>query len=257
MGHIDVKFQLHPMCTSPPNIQVTLLKQNISNIGRQTEGKSSQGPSTSDVDTRIDFIQDTGQPGPSDSFSFSAAASATTSNSFSSQPSPPQASVINNVLDPQFLKRYSAEILCGPVDLASHVDLSGHCGVLSLTSPQLIKVKSRSFLVHIKALSTGKEDEERNSTNNNKKNTSTPSASSAGAPPMPTTSTGLPLDKSKDKAGLKCLLSASSAGAKTKLENLKGCDLLQEISITVRRSKRTAIPRDRYISILSFAKWKS
>ena len=37
VGHIDVKFSLLNMCTTLPNIQVTLLKQNISNIGKQQQ----------------------------------------------------------------------------------------------------------------------------------------------------------------------------------------------------------------------------
>lgn len=243
LGHIDVKFQLHPMCTTAPNIQVTLLKQNISNIGRQSD---SQAAVSSDVDAKIDFINDIGQAGPEDKpFSFASSTSYTTSPNGTQQPL--QASVINNVLNPQFLKRYSAEILCGPVDLASHVDLSGHSGVISLTSPQLLKVKSRSFLVHIKALSTGKEDGEKGAaSSNNKKNSRSGSSSPNNPSQVPPTLSSATV--SKEKAGLKCLLSAGSSGSKPKLENIKGCDWLQEVSITVRRCKRnkkTTMPRDR------------
>ena len=37
----------------------------------------------------------------------------------------------------------------------------------------------------------------------------------------------------------------STTAMKQKLDNMKGCDWFQELSITIRRSKRTRIPRDR------------
>ena len=249
MGHVDVKFQLHPLCTTPPNIQVTLLKQNISNIGRHANSQSytyseNAASSSSDVDSKIDFniqAQDLSNPPSMNSAAqnspFSVATSSTTNVQHHAQTF--KAPVINNVLDPHFLKRYSAEILCGPVDLGSHVDLSGHSGVLSLTSPQLLKVKSRSFLLHIKALSTGKDEERKEGgSSNNNKNRATNTSSSA-------TSSNVGVEKTKEKPGLKSLLSGTSGVSKQKLDSVKGCDWLQEISVTVRRSKRTAIPRDR------------
>ncbi len=68
-------------------------------------------------------------------------------------------SVQNNVLEPGFLKRYAAEILVGPVELAANVDLSGHSGVVTLSSAHLLKVRTRSFLVHVKALHDASQDE--------------------------------------------------------------------------------------------------
>lgn len=38
-----------------------------------------------------------------------------------------------------FLEDHKEDILCGPVWLASGLDLSGHAGMLSLTSPKLVK----------------------------------------------------------------------------------------------------------------------
>lgn len=48
-----------------------------------------------------------------------------------------------------FLEDHKEDILCGPVWLASGLDLSGHAGMLSLTSPKLVKgiYKKRSKLV--------------------------------------------------------------------------------------------------------------
>ena len=37
----------------------------------------------------------------------------------------------------------------------------------------------------------------------------------------------------------------SASATKQKLENVKGCDWIQEISITVRKSKKTSVPKDR------------
>lgn len=38
-----------------------------------------------------------------------------------------------------FLEDHKEDILCGPVWLASGLDLSGHAGMLTLTSPRLVK----------------------------------------------------------------------------------------------------------------------
>ena len=60
--------------------------------------------------------------------------------------------IINPVMTKAFLDRHGAEILCGPVDLHQCVDMSGLGGVVTLTGPELLKIKSRSFLLHIKAM---------------------------------------------------------------------------------------------------------
>jgi len=70
--------------------------------------------------------------------------------------SPP---VINNVQDPTFLENHNAEILCGPVNIADCLDLSGNSGLLSLTSPQLLLSKPRSFLLHIKGFPSKKKEQ--------------------------------------------------------------------------------------------------
>ena len=235
------------MCTSFPNVQVTLLKQNITNIGRHIGGNSSSqvacnhssrtvdNPSAAPVDTTINFNIPNAKPiamemgavldvkekqeqppegagvqnspisaaasaastslaptllsGPSvicsqsSSVSINTAvnstvppttkhqpslseaptqSSSTSSSSSAANPSAVKMSVINNVLEPGFLKRYAAEILCGPVELAANVDLSGHSGVITLSSAHLLKLRTRSFLVHIKALHDGSQDDASN-----------------------------------------------------------------------------------------------
>lgn len=37
------------------------------------------------------------------------------------------------------------------------------------------------------------------------------------------------------------------AASKQKLENIKGCDWLQEISVTIRRSSKSSVLQDRYV----------
>jgi len=43
------------------------------------------------------------------------------------------------------------EVVCGPVELAKYVDLSGTQGIMPLTSTKLLKVKSKSFLLRFKS----------------------------------------------------------------------------------------------------------
>jgi len=46
------------------------------------------------------------------------------------------------------------EVVCGPVELAKYVDLSGTQGIMPLTSTKLMKVKSKSFLLRFKSKSS-------------------------------------------------------------------------------------------------------
>ena len=165
MGHVDLKFSLHPLCTSPPHLQVTLLKQNISSIRRQAGGAGMAPPTTTtsgqdpggtttansahasanaaDVDAKIDFNMETSV----DSLEQNDDLEKTS------------AKIQNNVLSADWLEKHNAEVLCGPVDLANSVDLSRHSGLVTLTSPQLLKVKARSLLLHIKALPSDKDND--------------------------------------------------------------------------------------------------
>lgn len=47
----------------------------------------------------------------------------------------------------------------------------------------------------------------------------------------------------KDKSATKIEASTSSR----KVDNLRGCDLLQEVSVTIRRFKKTCIPKERFV----------
>ncbi|KAL4237916.1 Baculoviral IAP repeat-containing protein 6 [Mactra antiquata] len=212
VGHVDVKFSIYPWCPLTPNIQITLLKQNISAIGRQT--KSGPEAASTPVDSKINFCL--GQAYKSDDSD--APCSSTTVH------------VINNVLDPQFLESHNAEILCGPIDISDCLDLSGNSGLVSLTSPQLLLSKPRSFLLHIKGFPSKAIEQHAEKYKDIKKKRTAAQAS----------------DKNKFKT-LKALFENynSTSGSKNKMENLKGCDWLTEISITIRKTKKTNVPRER------------
>ncbi|XP_044597131.1 baculoviral IAP repeat-containing protein 6 isoform X2 [Cotesia glomerata] len=115
IGHIDVRFNLHSPCLEPPNIQVTLLKQNITGLGHQ---KSHLTP----VDEKIQFNLNNEQKGE------------------------------NPIISEEFQRQHNTEILCGPINLKHCMDLSDHSGCITLTSPKLFRTKARTLLVHIKAL---------------------------------------------------------------------------------------------------------
>jgi len=136
IGHIDVKFTLHPLCTSPPNIQVTLLKQSISNIGASpSPTSSSQFPTEAEVKAEADAAID-----------FSLYADGVRS----------RMSTPSERLTKRSCPTVGAEVICGPVDLSSYIDLSGTQGSIPLTSVKLLKVKAKSFLLQLKAkTSTG------------------------------------------------------------------------------------------------------
>lgn len=126
VGHVDLKFSLHPLCAVPPNIEVTLLKQSVSSIGRVMSPSGGE------------YMEDKSADGDMGA---------------SCQSDEAKASGINSI-SPEFLEQNGAKIICGPVDLLNFIDMSGDSGVVTLTSPQLLKVKSKSFLVHLKAVLT-------------------------------------------------------------------------------------------------------
>lgn len=65
--------------------------------------------------------------------------------------------VENPVTSEEYLRDHNTEILCGPVNLASCLDLSDQSGTVTLTSPKLFRIRGRTLLVHIKALGEDKE----------------------------------------------------------------------------------------------------
>ncbi|KAM8852773.1 dual E2 ubiquitin-conjugating enzyme/E3 ubiquitin-protein ligase BIRC6 isoform 1-T1 [Synchiropus picturatus] len=223
VGHVDFKFVLNSSIVNIPQIQVTLLKNKSPGLGKVSEtavdrqipfplsvhhanGERNGQPVLHDFTEDIQFMDIEETPG--------------------------------SVLC-QFLEDHKEDILCGPMWLASGLDLSGHAGMISLTSPKLVKGmaggKYRSFLVHIKAVSDKvMEDSPR------------PVLRIPSAKPQSSKAHSLSIllqraQASKEKVSVKSETSAPSK----KVENLRGCDLLQEVSVTIRRFKKTSVPKER------------
>ncbi|XP_072565882.1 dual E2 ubiquitin-conjugating enzyme/E3 ubiquitin-protein ligase BIRC6 isoform X5 [Paramormyrops kingsleyae] len=226
VGHVDFKFVLNANITNIPHIQVTLLKNKAPGLGKVNETA---------VDRPISFPlshavhasgERNGQPLLQDCFSEDV--------QFMDVEETPGSCLCS------FLEEHKEDILCGPVWLAGGLDLSGHAGMLSLTSPKLVKGmaggKYRSFLVHIKAMSDkGVEESLR------------PVVRMASAKPPTSKAHTLSsllqrAQATKDKPSTS---KVEPPAALKKPDSLRGCDLLQEVSITIRRFKKTAIPKER------------
>ncbi|KAJ8014186.1 hypothetical protein DPEC_G00037640 [Dallia pectoralis] len=225
VGHVDFKFVMNANITNIPQIQITLLKNKAPGLGKVNETA---------VDRQIPFplshvLHANGERnGPTLLHDF------TDDIQFMDIEETPGSRLCT------FLEDHKEDILCGPVWLASGLDLSGHAGMLSLTSPKLVKGmaggKYRSFLVHIKAVSDkGMEDSPR------------PVVRMPMAKPQ--SSKGHSLSTLLQRAqATKEKASTSKADCTTqskKPDNLRGCDLLQEVSVTIRRFKKTSIPKER------------
>ncbi|XP_068041403.1 baculoviral IAP repeat-containing protein 6 isoform X6 [Anomalospiza imberbis] len=228
VGHVDFKFVLNSNITNIPQIQVTLLKNKAPGLGKVNEAA---------VDRQIAFplspahnieVERNGKAGLVE---------------FSEEMQ------YMDVEEPQclrlcpFLEEHKEDILCGPVWLATGLDLSGHAGMLTLTSPKLVKGmaggKYRSFLIHVKAVNDRGTEEICNGG----------IRPVVRIPPLkPQTNKGHSLASllakvaaGKEKPSSKMEATTSSR----KSDNLRGCDLLQEVSVTIRRFKKTSISKER------------
>ncbi|XP_055591797.1 baculoviral IAP repeat-containing protein 6-like isoform X1 [Uranotaenia lowii] len=126
LGHIDFKFSLYQPCTNAPAIQVTLLKQKSTGLCSRRKSQSINR-----VDESINF-----NIGSTDG----------------------KNSIENPVLSEEYLNARNAEILVGPIELASCMDLSEQAGSVTLTSPKLLKSKGRNYLLHIKTMTDFSKD---------------------------------------------------------------------------------------------------
>ncbi|XP_032776090.1 baculoviral IAP repeat-containing protein 6 isoform X6 [Strigops habroptila] len=228
VGHVDFKFVLNSNITNIPQIQVTLLKNKAPGLGKVNEAA---------VDRQITFplspahnieVERNGKPGLVE---------------FNEEMQ------YMDVEEPQclrlcpFLEEHKEDILCGPVWLATGLDLSGHAGMLTLTSPKLVKGmaggKYRSFLIHVKAVNDRGTEEICNGG----------IRPVVRIPPLkPQTNKGHSLASllakvaaGKEKPSSKIEATNSSR----KSDNLRGCDLLQEVSVTIRRFKKTYMSKER------------
>lgn len=176
LGHIDFRFTMNQQCANPLAIQVTLLKQNSSSFGYRMKSKADRkvqsethsnaapaarsaapgfGPVGSGrrdmrpVDEAISFNED-----------WSSDIGKTTNDLCSSFKYffeydinvMLESAADNPVLKDDFLQLHNADIISGPHDLASCMNLNEQGGLLTLTSPRLFKTKSRNFLIHIKTI---------------------------------------------------------------------------------------------------------
>lgn len=137
LGHIDFKFAILQPCSNPPAIQVTLLKQkSIGLCCRRKPGSKHTSSSRSfDVDDNINFNLNSGS---------------SSSSTFSS--------IENPVLSDEYLQARNAEILAGPIELSSCMDLNEQGGTVTLVSPKLLKSKARNYLLHIKTMANVSKD---------------------------------------------------------------------------------------------------
>uniref|UniRef100_A0A8B9GLS2 Dual E2 ubiquitin-conjugating enzyme/E3 ubiquitin-protein ligase BIRC6 n=1 Tax=Amazona collaria TaxID=241587 RepID=A0A8B9GLS2_9PSIT len=214
VGHVDFKFVLNSNITNIPQIQVTLLKNKAPGLGK--------------VNAHNIEVERNGKPGLVE---------------FNEEMQ------YMDVEEPQclrlcpFLEEHKEDILCGPVWLATGLDLSGHAGMLTLTSPKLVKGmaggKYRSFLIHVKSVNDRGTEEICNGG----------IRPVVRIPPLkPQTTKGHSLASllakvaaGKEKPSSKIEATNSSR----KSDNLRGCDLLQEVSVTIRRFKKTYMSKER------------
>lgn len=128
LGHVDLRFHLQQAAGSSslplPRIEATLLVQHIANIGsRRVNGRQSAAV---DEGVRFGLNGAGGMPVWKDT--------------------------TNPVATEAFLSRYSAEIVCGPLELMDYLDTSGQSGFVTFASSNLLNIKSKSLLIHLKAL---------------------------------------------------------------------------------------------------------
>ncbi|XP_015038690.2 baculoviral IAP repeat-containing protein 6 isoform X3 [Drosophila pseudoobscura] len=118
LGHIDLKFTVYQQCPNPAAIQVTLLKQNTNGFGYRMKGPhASYKPNVIDDNIDLSYIANE-----------------------------------NPVLSEEYLLAHNAEVLAGPIELSSCIDVCDQGGTATLTSPKLFKTRTRNFLLHIKTV---------------------------------------------------------------------------------------------------------
>ncbi|KAF5297110.1 hypothetical protein FQA39_LY02690 [Lamprigera yunnana] len=179
IGHVDVHFSLHSS-SSMPHVEITLLKQNTNSIGHKRDFKFA-------VDDSVTYetLQWAGNP----------------------------------VTSHEYLQAHNVDILAGPVDIVSCLDLTEQSGCVTLTSPKLFKTRIRTLLLHIKSVCT-------------KENGKAKFSSSFKSKRENRTS-GITSDKH------------SQSGSLHKIEFYMGCDCLHEVSVTIHSAKHTDIPHER------------
>ncbi|XP_058461839.1 baculoviral IAP repeat-containing protein 6 isoform X2 [Malaya genurostris] len=213
LGHIDFKFSLYQPCTNPPAIQVTLLKQK--SIGLCSRRKTQ---SINRVDESINF-----NIGSADG----------------------KNSIENPVLSEEYLQARNAEILVGPIELASCMDLSEQAGSVTLTSPKLLKSKGRNYLLHIKTMTDlSKDGQAKTRVPVRKKGitsillTSFANISQQNHTTATNHATTAAAAGTTGKDGISFFPDSAGPNKPRKNDFYIGCDWLNEISVTVRSTRQ-------------------
>ncbi|XP_033629629.1 baculoviral IAP repeat-containing protein 6-like isoform X3 [Asterias rubens] len=218
VGHVDLKFSLHVNCPSAPKIQLTLLKQSGTQCKKE---KDSMNIKSTPVDAKIDF-----------NMSASASEPKVQNIDMPDGPAPPQTPPpygMNGdaLMHSTYLMNHRDDILCGPCNMECFIDMPSHTGMVTLTSRQLMLCKSRSFLLHIFALENGD-----GKTNAKSKDSEKEKGSCL-----------ISLLQNTHPASATERLAATALRKET--DKYKGCDWIQELSITIRRTKKVNLTKDR------------
>ncbi|XP_054081324.1 baculoviral IAP repeat-containing protein 6 isoform X3 [Zeugodacus cucurbitae] len=217
LGHIDLKFSLYQPCHNPAAIQVTLLKQNTSGFGYRMKGPHLNYKQST-MDDNIDL----------------------TFNSYDGNNE-------NPVLSEEYLQTHNAEILAGPIELSSCIDLCDQGGTVTLTSPKLFKTRTRNFLLHIKTMSDpAKEGQSKTRVPVRKGAIMRLPLSSSFAGSTAHNFMTNNSSSSNASASNTNTSSFTSSSSKSRFDFYIGCDWLHEISINVRGVKsQNRIPNER------------
>ncbi|KAK4884383.1 hypothetical protein RN001_000654 [Aquatica leii] len=178
IGHVDVHFSLHSS-SAMPHVEITLLKQNTNSIGHKRDFKFAVDDSVT-----CDALQWADNP----------------------------------VTSHEYLQAHNVDILAGPVDIVSCLDLTEQSGCVTLTSPKLFKTRIRTLLLHIKSVCSKENGKAKLTISFKKRENRTSSITS-------------------DKH--------SQSGSSHKTEFYMGCDCLHEVSVTIHSAKHTDIPHER------------
>ncbi|XP_041468480.1 baculoviral IAP repeat-containing protein 6-like isoform X2 [Lytechinus variegatus] len=249
VGHIDIKFSLLPFCTVPPGIQVTLLQQSEKYRAGEKEKMNIK---STPIDAHINFNMNAGSsarskepkeqnldvPGLPPPFLGALGtddAGIDEAGPSNRQPPPSQdgqstqsSGQRSALTESSFLRRHREDVLCGPCGLELFVDTPSHTGTVMLTSKDLMLWRGRSFLLHIW---TSDEGSAEGATNGRSKAASSDQASSF----VPQFHTNVDL---ADRL--------TTVQLRKDMEKYTGCDWIQELSITVCKSKKVNLPKERF-----------
>ncbi|XP_069180397.1 baculoviral IAP repeat-containing protein 6 isoform X6 [Procambarus clarkii] len=219
VGHVDLKLNFIPGPPNPlPVLQVTLLRQNLATPRRQTGHQGSSASSSTG-----------GSASPSHAHTPS-----TSSIPHDVLDDCPE----NPVLTKEFQCTHNAEILCGPVTVNRCIDLSGQGANITLTSPSLLACRSRTYLVHIKALPLKLPQQQSQQQQSQQQSQQQQQHDLQKNSDLDLVTQYMPPQSST-------FLDRLAASSNKRVDLVRGCDIIQELSITVRCCLKTTISHER------------